>query len=335
MTDPALEPSPWILRLGNAFCEAQALLTAAELDLFTVLHGSPATERELCRRVGLHGRGARDFLHLLVRLDLLTDEDGRYRNTPDADRYLVAGEPGYVGGFLHGAKANLYPVWGGLTETLRTGRPRSASDSFAAMLDDPAQLRRYAQMMDGVLRPLLPRLLEAVDWAAYPEVLDVGGCRGSLVARLVARHPGMSGHVFDLPQLEPVFAEHMAEAGAAGRVTFHAGDFFTDPLPQADLVVFGHVLHNWDAKQRELLVRAAFDALRPGGALLVHDRMLDPADPRVDNLLASLTMALVTEDGGEYPVEELAELARAAGFAAVDRQPLDDNETLVLCRKAT
>ncbi|WP_320065197.1 methyltransferase [Micromonospora sp. RTGN7] len=334
MTDQALEPSPWILRLGNAFCESQALLTAAELDLFTVLRAGPATERELCERLGLSGRGVRDFLYLLVRLGLLTESGGRYRNSPDAARHLVAGEPGYLGGFLRGAKANLYPVWGGLTETLRTGRPRSAADSFAAMLDDPAEVRRYARMMDGVLRPLLKPLLDAVDWAAYPEVLDVGGCRGSLVAELVVRHSGMSGHVFDLPQLEPVFAEQMAEAGVAERVTFHAGDFFTDPLPPADLIVFGHVLHNWDARQRELLVRAAFDALRPGGALLVHDRMLDPADPRVDNLLASLTMALVTEAGGEYPVEELAELARAAGFAEVRRQPLDANETLVLCDRA-
>ncbi|WP_430790377.1 methyltransferase [Actinoplanes sp. G11-F43] len=334
MTDTASPPGSWILRLGNAFSESQALLTAAELDLFTALRDGPETEQELCRRTGLHGRGARDFLQLLVRLGLLTCTGGRYANTADTARHLVAGEPGYLGGFLRGARSNLYPVWGSLTDTLRTGRPQSSPDSFTAMLDDPAALRRYAGMMDGTLRPLVPLLLDAVDWAAHHDVLDVGGCRGALVAAVAERHPTVAGHVFDLPQLGPVLAEHMAASGLTDRVTFHAGDFRTDPLPAADLIVFGHVLHNWDRGQRSALVRSAFRALRPGGLLVVHDRMLDPADPGVGNLVASLTMALVTEEGGEYPVAELEETARSAGFASVSARPLGHDETLVCCHKA-
>jgi len=334
MTDTAAGSAERILRLGNAFCEAQALLTAVELDLFSALHGAAATEDELRTRLGLHGRGLRDFLRLLVELDLLDVVDGRYRNTAGSDHHLVRDRPGYVGGFLLGAKANLYPVWNGLTETLRSGRPRAAADNFASMLADPQHVRRYAQMMDGVLQPLIPRLLKAIEWSGYRSVLDVGGCRGSLVGQLALAYPAMTGHVFDLPQLEPVFDEHMADLGTAGRIRFHAGDFFREPLPPADVVVFGHILHNWEHAQRERLVRKAFDAVRPGGVLLVHDRMLDDERPRLDNLVASLIMALVTEEGSEYPISELTGLARSAGFASVTHQPLDDNETLVLCHKA-
>ncbi|GAA3083752.1 methyltransferase [Streptosporangium carneum] len=333
-TAPDVGSAQGILRLGNAFCQAQALLTAVELDLFTVLRGGPATAEDVARLLGLHGRGLRDFLGLLVALGLLEEEDGLYRNAAGPDRHLVGGLPGYVGGALLGAKTNLYPVWGGLTETLRSGRPRSTADGFAAMLDDQRELRRYAFMMEGALRPLLPRLLEAVDWSGHRSVLDAGGCRGALVGRLVAANPGLTGHVFDLPQMEPLFEEHMAELGTAGAVTFHSGDFFRDPLPRADVLVFGHVLHNWSPVRRERLMRKAFQAVNPGGALLVHDRMLDDERPVVDNLLASLIMALVTEEGSEYTVGELAELAGAVGFASVERRPLDDDETLVVCRKA-
>ncbi|MFD8561024.1 methyltransferase [Streptosporangium canum] len=333
-TAPGIGSVHGILRLGNAFCQAQALLTAVELDLFTVLHGGPATEREIIGRLGLHGRGLRDFLRLLVALGLLEEEDGRYRAAAGPDRYLVSGLPGYVGGALLGAKANLYPVWDGLTETLRSGRPRSAADGFAAMLDDPEQLRRYVRMMEGTLRPLIPLLAEAVDWSGYRSVLDVGGCRGGLAGQLVITHSGLAGHVFDLPQMEPLFREHMAELGTAGAVRFHAGDFFRDPLPRADVLILGHILHNWPHGQREELVRKAFRAVNPGGVLLVHDRMLDDEHPDIDNLLASLIMALVTEEGSEYTIGELTELAGAAGFASVSHRRLDDNETLVLCRKA-
>jgi SAM-dependent methyltransferase len=334
-TAPGIDTVQGILRLGNAFCEAQALLTAVELDLFSLLHDAPATAADIGASRALPGRGLRDFLRLLVALGLLDETAGRFSNTAGPDRYLVRGQPGYVGGFLLGAKANLYPLWNGLTETLRTGAPRSAGDDFAAMLGDLEQLRRYVRMMEGVLQPLIPPLLKAFDWPAHRSVLDVGGCQGSMAGQLVIAHPGLAGHVFDLPQLAPLFAERMAELGTAGMVTFHGGDFFRDPLPHADVLIFGHVLHNWPRGKREELVHQAFQAVNPGGVLLVHDRMLDDLHANIDNLVASLIMALVTEHGAEYPIAELTQIAAAAGFASVSHQPLDDNETLVVCRKAS
>lgn len=323
-----------IARLGNAFCQAQAVLTAVDLGLFTALADGPATESDIRARLRLDGRGLHEFLRLLVLLGLLNEESGRYRNGPGAGRCLVGGRPGYIGGLLIGAKTNLYPLWAGLGETLRTGRPQSTADGFTDMLNDASRIRGYVRMMEGALEPLLPALTEAVrQTAECGTVLDVGGGRGRLVGRLVRDCPGLTGHVFDLPQMEPLFHEHMAEIGTATAVRFHAGDFFRDPLPAADILVFGHILHNWSLKRREFLVRKAYDAVRPGGALLVHDRMLDDEYANADNLIAALIMTLVTEEGEEYPVGELAGLAVAAGFTSVTSQPLDSNETLVCCRK--
>ena len=97
----------------------------------------------------------------------------------------------------------------------------------------------------------------------------------------------------------------------------------------------GHILHNWAPEQREQLVRKAFAAVNPGGVLLVHDRMLDDTCRDPDNLVASLVMALVTDNGGEYTIGELAELATSAGFTSVSHRELDDNETLAFCQKAS
>ncbi|ONI78137.1 methyltransferase [Actinosynnema sp. ALI-1.44] len=332
-TGPDVRTPAGILRLGNAFCDAQALLTAVELDLFTVLHAGPATEQEIQARLRLHGRGLSDWLRLLSALGLVEHTNGQYRNTPGADRYLVLGHDAPLNGFLLGAKFSSYPVWDSLADALRTGKPQ-AQGTFAQMVDNPAMLDRFARMMDGLTEVLGAELIRTFDWSAYHSVLDVGGCRGNLVAQLVTAYPNLDGHVFDLPQLAPLCAEYADEVGMTGRVHFHPGDFFVDPLPTADVIVLGHILHDWTAGEREALVRKVYPAVNPGGALLVYDRMLADEPRSVENLAASITMLLVTEGGSEYTVTELRHLVEAAGFGGVTSQSLDVYETLVVGRKS-
>ncbi|CAM3691121.1 methyltransferase [Kibdelosporangium persicum] len=331
-TVPDVSTPAGIIRLCNAFCDAKALLTAAELDLFTVLHAGPLTEEEIRLRLELHGRGLRDFLQLLVALGLVEKQDGHYRNAPGADRYLVRHMPTYVGGFLHRANNNLYPAWGRLTEALRTGKPQAAGD-FEQVLRNPEVLGQFVRMMDALTQVLGPRLIEAFDWTGYRTVLDVGGCRGNMAGQIVKAHPGLTGHVLDLPQMEPFFDEHMAALGLTGEVRFHGGNFFHDPLPRADLVILGHVLHDFDQEHRKTLVHRACEAVLPGGALLVYDRMLDEEPTHVENLVISLDMLLVSDGGSEYPAGEIREHAAGAGFTRFHAEPLGDYDTLVVCRR--
>jgi O-methyltransferase len=153
--------------------------------------------------------------------------------------------------------------------------------------------------MDAITQVLGPELVKALDWSGHSSVLDVGGCRGNIVGQVVKAHPELAGHVFDLPQIEPLFTEHVAGMGLTGAIRFHGGDFFRDPLPKADLVILGHVLHDWDREQRTFLFQKALEAVNSGGALLVYDRMLDDKPDHFRNSLGSLTMLLVTEGGAE------------------------------------
>lgn len=334
MTSKAPETSTpaGILRLGNAFCDAKALLTAVELGLFTALHHGPATEEQIRQHLGLHGRGLSDFLNLLGALGLLERTGGEYRNTTAADRYLVRGGKTYIGGFLERSNRNLYPAWGRLAEALRTGEQQSGSD-FTKVLNTPALLAQFADMMDSLTNMLAPALIDSFEWPGSGTVLDIGGARGNLVAQVVKAQPQLTGTVFDLPQMEALFDELISQYGLTDRVHFHGGDFFTDELPHADVVIMGHMLHDWDPGQRRMLVEKAFHAVSPGGALLVYDRMLDDEPSHVENLVISLDMLLVTEGGSEYPVSELRTNAQAAGFVSVTDRPLGDYDTLVICRK--
>lgn len=336
MTSTATDTSSpaGILRLANSFCDAKALLTAVELDLFTTLRAGAASQEEIRERLGLHGRGLSDWLELLAELKLLERDGDRYRNGTGADRYLVRGAKSAISGFLERSNRNLYPAWGRLAEALRTGKQQSGSD-FGQVLGNPKILTQFINSMDALTRVLGPQLIEAYDgWADYQSVLDVGGCRGNMVAQIVTAYPHLSGTVFDLPQMSPCYDEMVAEQGLTGKVTFHGGDFFTDPLPPADIVMIGHVLHDWDAHQRRFLVQKAHQSISPGGVLLVYDRILDRESSRVENLVISLDMLLVTDGGSEYTVAELREHAYQAGFVSIEDRPLGDYDTVVVARKA-
>ncbi|SFD47215.1 methyltransferase [Streptomyces aidingensis] len=332
-TSAAPDTSPVdFVDLTLSLCNAQALLTGLELGLFTALHAAPADAATIRSRLGLAGRGLSDWLDLLVCNGLLERDGERYRNTPAADRYLVRNSPAYTGEVL---QRRLFPALSGLTESLRTGRPH-AGEEFMEAVHGLDVLRHFANQMDHITEPLAPLLIKAYDgWERHGSVLDVGGCRGNVVSHILAAHPHLTGQVFDLPTLAPLFEEKAAQRGMTGRMTFHPGDFLTDPLPPADLVLIGHVLVNWDAERRGLLIRKAFDCLTPGGALLVYDRMLtgSPGDTESANLRVSLSMLLVTTGGSSYTFGHLCDQAAAAGFADVGRHRLGAHDTLAVCRK--
>ncbi|GAA2560895.1 methyltransferase [Winogradskya consettensis] len=333
----ALRTPTDVKRLANAFCHAQLLLTADELGLFADLgsHG-PSTQEQITERLGLDGRGTGDFLDGLVLLGLIELTGDVYTLTDVATETLVPGTPRYIGGFLRRASRMLYPAWGQLGAALRTGQPQTAGagpDAFLRMLADPAQRSAYLTMMDSASGLVAPHLIRAFPWSAYASVLDVGGCRGNLVGRLLGAYPELRGAVFDLPPMAEPFQEHTTALGVAERATFHAGDFFHDDLPTANVVMLGHVLHNWSPEERAALVARAWAAVAPGGALLIYDAMLPETPADLPRTLVSLNMLLVTEGGSEYPASHCQAWLTAAGCTTTEVHGLGSTDTLVIGHK--
>ncbi|GAA2598064.1 methyltransferase [Streptomyces axinellae] len=322
-----------IAAFGLGFASAKLLLSALELGVFTALDGTAdgsAEAEELRAALGLHPRAAADFFDALTAAGLLERHYGRYRNSERAQRHLVRG-PGYQGGFLEGANFVLYPAWGRLTEALRTGAPQAEGD-FEAMLGDPHARRMFLTMQDSLSGPLIPHLLDALDWSAYTTLTDVGGARGNLAGHLVRARPGLTGTVFDRPQNAEPCAEHTAGLGVAERITFTGGDFFTDPLPPADVVVIGHVLADFSRDERRALIEKAYTAVHEGGTLLVYDPM-NGDKPELASLIASLHMLVMTPAGAGYHPDHCAGWMERSGFTDIARRPLPLGNTLLIARK--
>jgi SAM-dependent methyltransferase len=327
-----------IIQLGMAFWGSKTLLSAVELGVFTELAGGPKDAEELGTRLGLHKRGTRDFLDALVALKMLERQGSLYMNTPETNAYLDSASPSYIGGLLEMVNARLYGFWGRLTEALRTGLPQNEAkdgeDLFGALYVDPTRLERFLRAMTGISLLTARAIAEAFPWKSYQSFADVGCAQGGFSVALASAHGHLSGVGYDLPPVRPVFEKYVSEHRLAGRLHFHEGDFFKDPLPSTDVIVMGHVLHDWNLQQKQTLVQKAYDALPFGGALLVYETIID--DERRENafgLLMSLNMIIETLGGFDYTGAECMEWMRLAGFNETRVQHLHGPDSIVIGRK--
>ena len=309
-----------IMQLGLGFWGSKALLSAVEFGLFTELARGPSDVERLSERLGLHRRGARDFLDALVALGTLEREGEVYRNTPDADLYLDRAKPTYVGGIMEMANTRLWASWGRLSEALRTGKPQSEAgqtggDLFSALYADPDRLREFLRAMTGHSLPAAMAIAAKFPWADYRTFIDIGAAQGAIPVQVALAHDHVTGGGFDLPAVGPVFNDYVAEHGLADRLRFYPGDFFHDPLPTADVLIMGHILHDWDLDEKRRLLAKAYEALPAGGALIVHEAIID--DDRRQNafgLLMSLNMLVETPGGFDYTGADCRRWMQEAGF---------------------
>ena len=325
-----------ILQVGLGFWPSKTLLSAIELEVFTVLAKQPEGLESLSARLGLHPRSSRDFLDALVALGFLKRENGVYSNTPDTDLFLDKNKPSYLGGILEMANLRLYPFWGNLTTALKTGEPqneasRGEADLFDALYADPARLRGFLKAMTGLSRGANMAIAKKFPWKEYKSAVDVGTAQGDHITQVALANPQISGIGFDLPGVGPIFEDYVAENGLAARVKFVAGSFFDSPIPKADVVMMGHILHDWDLPTKMMLIKKAYEAVPTGGALVVYESIID--DDRSKNafgLMMSLNMLIETRGGFDYTGADCSGWMREAGFSSTRVEHLIGPESMVI-----
>jgi O-methyltransferase domain len=306
------------------------------MGLFTELAGGPERFDDLRGRLGLHPRSARDFLDTLVALGFLTRDGDRYANTGETNLFLDRRKPSYVGGILEMANHRLYPFWGHLTEALRTGLPQNEVKTggpgiFETLYADPARLKEFLAAMTGISHGANLAIARSFPWKDYRTFVDVGTAQGDLAVQVVRANPHLQGHGFDLPEVAPIFEGYVAAAGVGDRLSFLPGSFFEQPLPKADVVMMGHILHDWDLPTKKMLIGKAFDALPAGGAFIVYEAIID--DDRSKNafgLMMSLNMLIETPGGFDYTGADCTGWMREAGFASTRVEPLVGPDSMVI-----
>lgn len=355
---PARQSPHEIIKIATAFWTSKVVLSAVELGVFTEVAQRPATAEELCAVLSLKGRGARDFFDVLVSVGLLERENGIYRPSPLSAAYLNPLDPVTdISGYLLYLNS-VYPSRTLLSDCLRTGErlnyngalaqaatgraagsapgaymlPISAEDdTFGEAFSTADQVTGFVRSMTGYSMGAHLALTSAFDWSTVREVVDVGCSEGAFLAHMLRAHPHLRGTGFDRAEVSDRFQEYVASAGMADRVRLVAGDFFTDPLPGGEVVVMGHVLHDWDLDTKRMLISKAYDALSPGGRLLVYESLIDD-ERRVNTtgMIMSLNVSLVSAGGLGYTGAECTSWMADAGFRETSVSHLDGPEYMVL-----
>ena len=254
MTETPPDPSH-IMEVGMGFFGSRTLLTAVELELFTELGTGKMTGAQMAERLSLHERAIPDFPDALVALGLLRRDgdgpDALYGNTIETAVFLDKESPQYIGGILEMAGERLYGFWGSLTEALKTGKPQTeiketGEPVFAKLYSAPQRLEQFMNAMAGVSAGNFRALAQKFDFSRYKTLCDAGGATGQLACAVAAANPHMHCISADLPAVEPIAKRCIELAGLPHRVDTAAIDFFKDPLPKADVITMGMILHDWN-----------------------------------------------------------------------------------------
>jgi alkyl hydroperoxide reductase subunit AhpC/ubiquinone/menaquinone biosynthesis C-methylase UbiE len=323
----ALNPAS-ILQAAFGFWHSKVLLTAVELGVFSRLGARRLSGSELGAELQLHPRAISDFFDALVAMKFLDREgDGpaaKYSNTPEGSLFLDQASPRYIGGILAMLNARLFRFWNDLPEALRTGRPQNEikhgqKGLFEELYADLPRLEQFMGAMTGLSRINFEAFAAKFDFSKFRTLCDVGGATGLLSIEVAKRHPHLNCISFDLPPVESIAKKHIAAAGLSERIRTASGDFFKDPLPKADLITMGMILHDWNLERKMHLIRSAYQALPPGGALVAIEALID--DARRENtqgLLMSLNMLIEFGDAFDYSGADFKKWCAEVGFKRFD-----------------
>jgi SAM-dependent methyltransferase len=324
----SFSPKP-IMELATAFQRSRPLLTAFELGLFTALNSEARTSEETAAALETEARATDRLMNALVGLGLLEKSDGRFRNTPMAEAYLVKGRPEYMGGLGH--TNHLWDTWSRLTEVVRAGHPIGLGGTNDRGDD---WLRPFIAAMHTRARQSAGEVVGALDLDGVSRVLDVGGGSGAYAMAFARARRGISAVVFDLPNVIPLTKTYIAQEGLSAEVTTSTGDYLTGSLGDLfDLVFMSAVIHSNAPDDNRLLFRKAAHALRPGGQLVVQDFLMnEERDGPVMAALFALNMLVGTPEGDTYTESEVRSWMIETGCRSIVRKDTSFGTNLIIGR---
>ena len=312
-----------VLDLLEAFRRSKVLFAAVALGVFDALEAGPKTAAALAGELPADADALGRLLDACVGLRLLTRRDAEYANTPAAAAYLCRSSPRRLTGYLLYSNDVLWKLWANLEDAIREGTHRWRQTYgwegpiFDHFFRTEESKREFLMGMHGQGKLSSPHVVAAFDLSRFRRLVDLGGATGHLAVAACRRYTGLRALVFDLPDAVPLAREMVAASPVPDRVEVVAGDFFTDPLPEADLYALGRIVHDWAEEKVLRLLGRVYDRLPAGGALLIAEKLLD--DDRAGPswaLMQSLNMLVCTE-GKERTLAEYEGLLKQVGFAEV------------------
>lgn len=320
----AEEPALGRIRaLLSGYQPTAALFAGYSLGIFAELHKRPQTRDDLARTTGVDPRGLDALLDALVSVGVVHRHGPTLVLPRDYAAYLVPGTDGDATGMVE-MTADLMEAWTDLARGLKEGTPRHRLSSEALLAGDPERVRRYIRGVHTSSREAARRVAELAPLLPGSTLLDVGGGSGIFAAEYARRTPDLKAIVFDLPPTLDVARSILQAEGIENTVELTPGDYRHDPFPgPVDAILISNVFQTESEENALLILRKAFEALRPGGALLVHGTMGEVSGtPSAPVAHFSLLMYVLFDNGRAWSAEKIAEWLAQERFGVRAIRPL-------------
>ena len=308
-----------IYRVRDGIYAVDMLLAAiVHFNLFSWLHTHPATRDDICRAFEITPRPADVMLTLFAAMGLVEERWDIFKVTPLAREHLVETSPWFLGPYYESLKNR--PVALDLVKVLRTGKPANWSSDkdgkdWHVAMESEDFARQFTAAMDCRGVYLSQALAKALDLNWRSHLLDIAGGSGVYACSLVTHHPHLAATVFEKRPVDTIAARAIAERGCTAKVKVTAGDMLVDPLPtDADVHLYSNVLHDWDEPVVRQLIRKSFDALAPGGMIVIHDAFLNASKTGPLHVAEYSVLLMHSSEGRCYSTREMERYLTDAGF---------------------
>jgi SAM-dependent methyltransferase len=300
-----------IMAVARAFMRSRIILTAAELDLFTIIHDSVTSAEKIAERSGLDLRALERVLDCLVTFGLLDKDGGAYSLTGEGASYSSKHPASALPMLLH--MSRLWVSWSDLTEIVQKG-PGSVQKPPGPM--DIDSRRSFIGAMHVIGRVLSEEIAGSLDLRGYRKLLDIGGGSGTYTIAFLRHNHQLKAILFDLKDVIPLASERLSSEGLLDRVELIAGDFYSGELPGGcDLALLSAIIHQNSPQQNLELYRKAYRSLEPGGMLLIRDHIMDERRTRPsEGAMFAINMLVNTQGGDTYTFHEVEQGLKEAGF---------------------
>jgi len=327
----ALSQPETIHKLRAAVDAAFAMLAGMQLDLFTPLKAGPMTAEQVATALGVAPTRLRLLLYVLVVAGLLTEENGLFSNTAEANQFLVKGEPSYMGN-RHAVIAMRWRENLKTAESIRSGLPKAKLD-FAN--SSPEEVERFLRNINATAAPSVRALLQRADFSSAKTLLDVGCGGAGMAINITKACPHITATAVDLAQVTPIAEKIVREEGAAERVRVVAADVVKGPLSGAyDAAVLKALLQVLSEQDARRAVKNIAAAIKPGGKIFILGQILDDSRKSpLDAVGFNLTFINYFDAGESYTESDHRDWLTGAGFIEIERALLGDVGSLMTARK--
>ncbi len=312
-----------VLGIAESFFQSSVLFALARLKIFELIGEGDKPLNELAAQVGTRPETLTRLLNAGVVLNLLETEDGNIYRVARMGRSLLlpsAGEA-YLGDWIRNL-AYLNVTMANLDQAVLKSGP--TVDPLTHLGVDPERTREFTLAMHNYAALYGSEVAHYLDTTGCQSLLDLGCGPGTYAFYLGMKNPELQLYLLDFPEVLQVAKEVQARYSLENEVHYVPADAVKDEIAgQYDVILVSNTLHQLGPQASLALVKRLYEAVRPGGSLVILARFLrdDRLGDRAPVFLDLLELC-ITSNGSNHSVAETRGWLQEAGFSKVEYCPM-------------